>query len=320
MSARKKTKAMTASRPKTVTLARGFAALKDEASTALTTPMGQELGVVVRVDSIVDVGRSVTIMPIGDVHWPRHHAPALNMWRHHVRNIRDAKVVLVGDMFDLERKTESDQLRTMDQDGSLREKVDAVVMDQVREFAEFLTPVADRIIACVPGNHTHLFKDGMTSDEKLMDEMGIRHVYRNNFAWIALRFVDGQTRDILVSHSAGARGSGRTKNADRTAFCRVEQGFGGIDAFFMGHTHLKYIDESDHVGWQQDADGLGRRAKAPALYVRCGAFAAHDYESPGSYPAKRLLGPHGMGIVGAVWFLGPDGRIQRDKIERDFVG
>jgi hypothetical protein len=163
--------------------------------------MTQALPEAVRtVDTTLHAGRGVTLMPLSCVYWPNAHMESLRAWRKAVRSTRNAKVVLDGNLLDVERY---DPPRTKSR---AYPALDKWCAEQVRGLAAFLAPIKDKILVSVQADRAHVFADGATSDYRLMDELGIADRYRPGFSIVNAGFADGSAAIIAVISKRGHRG------------------------------------------------------------------------------------------------------------------
>ena len=111
-----------------------------------------------------------------------------------------------------------------------------------RQMATALTPLKDRILCALPGNHERRNKD--VDDDPMYDimcKLDLEHLYRENLAFvkIGLGNKDGNglknpTYTFCMAHGSG--GSIYTTAAASTAE-RFGQSIDGIDFMIVGHTH-----------------------------------------------------------------------------------
>lgn len=110
---------------------------------------------------------------------------------------------------------------------------------QIEKAVELLTPVADKILGCVSGNHENRTRRSVGVDvmAQIMTLLGKPELYRQNMAFmrITLRNKGVSTHDhyaILLVH-------GKTENKKRWLAQSVE----GVDAIISGHTHNGIVEK-----------------------------------------------------------------------------
>ena len=116
--------------------------------------------------------------------------------------------------------------------------------EQKKMMAKLLEPVADRILAGVPGNHEA--RSGKDADDDplydIMAKLDIEHLYRQNIAFIRIRMGDNHKSEgrrnpsynlALVHGSGGGIYTGGAINKNERFSYILE----GIDALLVGHSH-----------------------------------------------------------------------------------
>ena len=105
--------------------------------------------------------------------------------------------------------------------------------EQQRYIYELFMPIADKIIACVPGNHEERISKevGLCPMYDLCVLWGIPEVYRENLAITRLTF--GKAHGDQQNTFVGITTHGTTRNKHK----KFIAGFDGIDFSISGHTH-----------------------------------------------------------------------------------
>ena len=181
----------------------------------------------------------ITIIPIADVHLGSRECMEQEFMEFidRVKETPNTYLILGGDLID-------NGLRN-----SLTNVYRATMppSQQKREMANILAPVADRILACVVGNHER--RSSKDSDDDpvydIMMKIDREDVYRENMAFLKLQFGDqngagskNPTYTIVVSHGAGGgqMTSGAVLRAERFGYA-----VDGMDALIVGHTHKPFV-------------------------------------------------------------------------------
>lgn len=116
--------------------------------------------------------------------------------------------------------------------------------EQKRLMVEALTPIKDRILCCVSGNHERRSMKDADDDPTydIMSKLDLEDVYRQNAAFMKLQLGShdtktakaGQTYTFAVTHGAGGGiYTGATVNRNERWGNAIE----GLDCLVVGHTH-----------------------------------------------------------------------------------
>ena len=163
--------------------------------------------------------------------------------------------------------------------------------EQKRVMTELLRPLAeaDRVIACVPGNHERRSMKEADDDPTydICAKLDIEDLYRPNMAFIKLQFGkqngDGKknpTYRILAHHGSGggALTGGQVNRSERFA-ATVD----GIDLFMVGHSHKPYVTAPSKIVFDPYWDRVSVKP-----YRVC-SFAS--WLAYGGYAATKMLPP-----------------------------
>lgn len=149
-----------------------------------------------------------------------------------VKNNENRYAVLVGDLMNT---------------GISNSKSDVYVetlkpSEQLAKCYDLLSPISDKILAVVPGNHEERITRSVGVDMTglLAAELGIPHLYSDSSALVILRFGNDvyQSKPITYSiyinhgHGGGRRVGGKLNSLQDLA------GVIDADCFICGHTHL----------------------------------------------------------------------------------
>lgn len=127
-------------------------------------------------------------------------------------------------------------------------------MEELALACEILGPVADKVLAAVPGNHEERTyrQDGIDLTRILARELGFEDRYREDFAYLLLSFglksrmaAEGrrQSYTVYVNHgNGGGRKVGGKANrlSDLGGICDA-------DLFLVGHTHTPMVFKDSFI-------------------------------------------------------------------------
>lgn len=189
--------------------------------------------------------KDITIIPISDVH--------LGAREHRERDWRDfcdsvlkkpnIYVTLGGDLINNGTRTSVSNIF----DETMRPR------EQKKLMVEYLTPIKDRILCCVSGNHERRSGKDVDDDPTydIMCKLDLEHLYRENMAFVKMQFgkinghgMDNPTYCVGVTHGSGGgilTGASVNRN-ERFAYV-----FDGLDALIVGHTHKPAITQPSKI-------------------------------------------------------------------------
>ena len=108
---------------------------------------------------------------------------------------------------------------------------------QIERAVQLLTPVKDKILGAVGGNHESRSRRAVDMDPmySIMMMLQLGHLYRTNFAMLRVILANGNTKQryaLRLIH-------GKTENKKRQFAYSVE----GVDAIISGHTHNGIVEK-----------------------------------------------------------------------------
>ena len=231
----------------------------------------------------------VKVYPIADVHLgaAEHMEGQFEQWVDWIRSQPNAYVILAGDMIDNPTRSSV---------GSVFE-IPMRPSEAKRRVVGLLTPIKDRILAAVMGNHEA--RSGRDSDTDpaydIMAKMDLEDIYRPNLAVIKLQLggdhsASGDKRPtyvIAVHHGAGggALTGSAVNRAERFAYV-----FDGVDVLVVGHTHKRFDTTPIKIRVDSRND---RITHTPYLVASSGSWMSY-----GGYAAQKQLLPSASGREG----------------------
>src|SRR5574341_218422 len=250
-----------------------------------------------------------SIKPVGCLHYPIGDKALLKSWVDAVKKDRTAYVMLMGDTLDSARTHYRDHLRSYRADQTSQEVLDDLQRGSVRDLAEIIRPIKDRVIGAIRGNHYWEFQDGTNSEQLLCKLLGI--TYLGALAMIRIRTPKGRKLVVYAHHTGG--GGGITVGGDINTFLKQEMAW-DADIYLAGHTHkrLAFKVPTMHLTDEQEPK-IVERTK---MFVRCGAmlqgfkpdYPTVDRAHEPSYAELKAYRPTDLGWVTVSVSWKPDGR------------
>ena len=178
----------------------------------------------------------ITIFPIADVHVgaKEHLTGEWNKFCKYIQGVPNGYIMLVGDL--LNNATKSSVSNVYDE--VLRPN------EQKELMIKYLTPLKDRILCALPGNHERRTSKEVDQDitYEIVSRLGVENLYRENIAFIKLQFGNNQkgngggnpTYILAATHgSGGGVLPGGVINRNE----RFGYAIDGIDALIVAHSH-----------------------------------------------------------------------------------
>lgn len=170
--------------------------------------------------------------------------------------------------------------------------------EQKRIMCDMLEPLRDRILCAVSGNHER--RSGKDADDDpmydIMCKLDLEDVYRENMAFMVLRFGDqasdgckNPTYTICVTHGAGGGmlTGGAVNRAERFGYT-----IDNLDCLVLGHTHKPYVTQPSKIL----IDARNNRVSFKPIkvismtsWLAYGGYAAQKMMLPSSYAPQEML-------------------------------
>lgn len=229
---------------------------------------------------IADHPNGITLIPLADAHYGSREFNETR-WHNTIRRIQDdpnCYTVLVGDLLDTATKS------------SVSDVYEATcnIREQKEWLRNELSPIRDRILAAVGGNHERRI-GRETSLDILYDVLlaiGKEDVYRPNICFMQVRLersVKGEPKQrcewkFAITHgSGGGQYIGSSANKAQNFSMSLE----GIDCLITGHTHKPVAFPVSKLVFDQ-----GRILRKQFYVAVASSFL--DY---GGYPVQKMLPP-----------------------------
>lgn len=158
-----------------------------------------------------------------------------------------------------------------------------------RVMTEMLTPLKQRILVCVPGNHERRGMKEADDDPTydIMCKLDLEHLYRENIAFVRIQMGDQDANGLVnpsyvlcVSHGAGGGAlSGAVINRNE----RFAYALDGVDALIVGHSHKPMVSQPAKI----KVDVRNNKVSIQPIKVVVGT----SWLEYGGYAAQKMLLP-----------------------------
>lgn len=232
----------------------------------------------------------ITIIPVADVHLGAKECDEEKFFSFlkMVKDTPNTYLVLAGDLIN----------------NATRSSVSNVFEDRYRPsdqkkmMAKLLEPVADRVLAAVPGNHEA--RSGKDADDDplydILCKLDIEHLYRENIAIVKIMMGDNirkcgknnPTYCLAVTHGSGGgiyTGAGVNKNE------RFGYTIDGIDALITGHTHKPAITAPGKIKvdvYHSTVSVVPFKVITATSWMEYGGYAARKMLIPASHSLQTM--------------------------------
>jgi predicted phosphodiesterase len=154
--------------------------------------------------------------------------------------------------------------------------------EQKRLMAEMLTPIKDRILCCISGNHERRSLKDADDDPMydIMAKLDLEDIYRPNAAFVKIQL--GQryknctkanaTYTFAVTHGSGV-------NADERWGSHID----GVDCVVTGHTHKGRITKPAKMVFDSRNDKI--------LFQQFVCVVCVPWQSYVEYPLQKMMNP-----------------------------
>lgn len=224
----------------------------------------------------------ITIIPVSDVHIGAQECN-MSAWQSFCKSLVDVPntyIVIVGDIVNNATKTSVSNVY----EETIRPR------DQKKLAVEMLTPVRDKILAMVGGNHEA--RTAKDADQDIMydiaNKLDLEDTYRENLAFLKIKIGDnrsgnGSKNPVYTIGITHGNGSSIYTSASAVRAERFGMAIDGIDALIVGHTHKPMNVPVAKIGIDQ-----GRNKAFIKQFRLIVSTSWLDYAS---YAARKLLAP-----------------------------
>ena len=190
----------------------------------------------------------IKIKPISDVHWGAKHCDEHAFRKYISDRDKNTYYLGIGDLFDFVLAQDTRRFRKS------MEKVanwgkDDVVDAMIDEMEEILSPIKDKIIGLLEGNHCdHIAKwAGTNPMKRLCKRLNVPFLGYSSMINLTLSQNGNRGRSIIIRAHHGWGGGSRTQGADLTKFSKDMMHW-DADIYIYGHVHRKQFDSVPRMG------------------------------------------------------------------------
>lgn len=213
------------------------------------------------------------LYPLGDIHIgsAQSDIKSINKWINKIANDDKAAVILLGDLID----------NGIDI-GKYEQNI--MVEDQIEKVVNILSPIKNKIIGMVSGNHEERTSKNSGTDisKRIALELGVADVYSRSQCAISIRVGNDKGRgngvlyNIFFTHG---NGGGRTIGSITSKMFKLKDIVCDADIYVQGHVHRAIsIQKPDGLSFSR-----GQMIRHDQLFVSQGAWLKY-----GGYASRAL--------------------------------
>lgn len=222
-----------------------------------------------------------TIIPISDVHLgaAEHMAQEWNAFCNSIISRPNVKLILCGDLINNATRTSVSNIF----DETMRPR------EQKKAMVEMLTPLRERILCAVSGNHERRSGKDVDDDATydILCKLDLEEKYRENIAFLRVQMGDkdsnglkNPTYCLAVTHGAGG---GMLPGATINRNERFGYAIDGLDCLVVGHSHKPMVSQPAKI----KIDPFNNKVSIKPFKV----VTATSWLGWGGYAAQKMLLP-----------------------------
>lgn len=238
--------------------------------------------------------RTITIYPVADVHLgaAEHMCREWGSFVERVKNEPNSYIILAGDLINNALKTSVSNVYAE----TMRPR------EQKQRMIEMLTPLREKILCAVGGNHERRSAKDADIDitYDIMCKLDIEDLYRENMAFVKIQMGDNQNKSgtknptyvLAVNHGAGG---GALTGGGVNRYERFAYALDGVDGLICGHTHKPLVTAPAKISVNPRTNKVyvrQFRVVVATSWLDYGGYAA-SYMLPPTSHAPQTLTLHG---------------------------
>lgn len=227
-----------------------------------------------------DSHEDIEIYPISDVHLgaAEHMQKEWKKFCEDIVNKPNAYIILAGDLINNATRSSVSNVY----EDVLRPR------EQKRIMTEMLTPLRDKILCAVSGNHERRSIKDVDDDPTydIMCKLDLEDLYRENMAFVKVHFGPRKDRGrynptyvFAVSHGAGGGMTGAAVNRGEKFGYVID----GMDCLIVGHTHKPFTTQPIKI----KIDAYNNTVSFKPFKVVCST----SWLNYGGYAASKMMTP-----------------------------
>ena len=212
-------------------------------------------------------GKAFNLYPIGDLHWgsPNCNQGFVRKVVKEIQGDSEAKVVLMGDLM------ENALIGSL---GDVYKQKDGPQL-QVKELVELFTPVKDKILFLITGNHEERTAKRADLDPSQVICWGLNIPYMR-YSCIARFILSGKGPKSFLCYFHHNRGGGGTPGGKVNRAAKLRDIVPHADAIFSAHTHVTSAMENCWYDLTEGHNGYPNKIKRHGYDYIIGSALEYD--------------------------------------------
>ncbi len=240
-----------------------------------------------------DTPDDIIIYPISDVHLgaAEHMTRQWSQFCVDLLERPNAYVTLGGDLINNATRTSVSNVF----DETMRPR------EQKKVMVEMLTPIKNRILCTVTGNHERRSGKDVDNDPTydIMTKLDLEHLYRENIAFVKIQLgkrtgiksTSSKQRPTYVLAVTHGNGNGMLTGSSVNQTERFGYALDGCDVFISGHTHKPYVTQPSKIKIDPRNNivtVVPFKVVSSSSWLNYGGYAAHKMLNPSSHALQII--------------------------------
>jgi hypothetical protein len=205
----------------------------------------------------------------------------------------------MGDYTDFASYGENKKLHQGDMHDTTMDRLDMMVMEDNRLFAQKCKQMRGRLLGLIGGNHQYSMVGGKTTDEDLAERLGTTYLGWLTVLMVQLTASPGHTMTFTVFGCHGS-GGGKLLGTSINKVIDMQQIIPNADIYVQGHDHQRMAVPKSVIHIVPNAnprvDGFVLKQKRQ-YFVRSGSFQKSYERDKSGFAQGRLMKPADLGAV-----------------------
>jgi len=223
-------------------------------------------------------GPSMTLIPASCLHYPLGEKKLIRDWVTRVKDDPEVRTILMGDMLDQDRTHRRKHRKSYQDDRtSVLTHDDRHNRRDVEDLAELLSPIREKVLGVLQGNHYYEYATGVTSDQYLCELLDVPYCGPVGAFRITMRNGGSAKNLVIWAHHSGGKGGGTTLGASVNRLLRKESDW-DADIYLLGHDHRRVTFRESVLTLTSQGDP--KVVERTRIFARVGAFLkTYQHES-----------------------------------------
>lgn len=203
----------------------------------------------------------------------------------------------MGDYTDFASYGENKKMKDAITHDTTLDRIDLMVMEDNRMFAQKCSRMRGRVIGLIGGNHQYIMVNGKSTDEDLAERLGTD--YLGWLSVIMVRIGDKSHTTTFTIFCCHGNGGGKLLGTSLNKVTDMQQIIPNADIYAQGHDHQRFAVPKSVIEIVQNVaykDGFDLKQKRQ-YFIRSGSFQKSYEINKSGFAQGRLMRPADLGAV-----------------------